>query len=177
MAQKMSITSAKPLRYLEIGAGSGALTRPIVERLRKQDYIDIVESDPTFCTSLRHQFAHLSNVYVHETSILNFEGKNYDVVISSLPLNAFHADLVCAILKKYKDLIKPGGYLSYYEYPGLEKLKSLFLFGKSASDFDDVQLLKRDFAKKYAKEAETIWWNFPPARIVLCKMNNDINHE
>lgn len=171
IAQKSSLTRAKPLRYLEVGAGSGALTRPIVQKMQAGDWIDIVENDPKFCISLRRQFAHLSNVAVHEISILDFKGQNYDILISSLPLNAFRAQMVNEILKKYESLVKTSGYLSYYEYLGLEKIKQALLFGKPALDFKDAQVLKRAFANKYGQEVDKIWWNLPPARVVHCKMN------
>lgn len=161
----------KPLRYLEVGAGSGAVTRHLVENMRSGDSMDIVERDPKFCVSLKNQFAHVPNVSVHEISILDFEGKNYDVLISSLPLNAFKAHMVEAILNKYENLVTRGGCLSYYEYLGVEKIKKAFLFGKHSQDFKIVQQLKHTFAAKYSVEVDKIWWNFPPARIVHCKMN------
>jgi phosphatidylethanolamine/phosphatidyl-N-methylethanolamine N-methyltransferase len=170
IAQKAKCAAKKPLYYLEVGAGSGALTRPLVNSMQEEDRMDIVENDPKFCASLRRQFSHLPNVAIHETSILDFEGKNYDILISSLPLNSFRAHMVQKILNKYISLIKSDGYLSYYEYLGLEKIKRAFLFGNSALDFKDAQVLKKEFAEKYGKEVDKIWLNFPPARIVHCKM-------
>ena len=170
MVQRSASGKGKPKRILEIGAGSGALTRPLVEKLRPTDFLDIVENDPNFCASLRKQFAHLNNVAVHEVSILDFKGKNYDVLISSLPLNSFKAHDVSEILKKYESLVKTGGILSYYEYVGLKRIKRALLFGRLAVDFKDAQLIKNAFANKYGKEIDKIWWNFPPARIIHCKM-------
>lgn len=165
-----TFNSSTSLRYLEVGGGSGALTRPIVTHLRPQDWLDIVECDPKFCIELRAQFAHLNNVAVHEISILDFSGSDYDIVFSSLPLNSFRAEMVEAILKKYEKLVKEGGYLSYYEYMGLKKIKQALLFGETASDFQCAQQLKRSFSDKYKQKVDTIWWNLPPARIVHCKM-------
>ena len=177
IAQKSSNETHKPIRYLEVGAGSGALTRPLVERMQAGDSMDIVEVDPKFCSSLRRQFSHLSSVSIHEVSILDFEGRDYDVLVSSLPLNAFRSQMVNDILKKYKSLVKPDGYLSYYEYLGLEKIKQILLFGETAKDFKKTQFLKREFANKYGKEIDKIWWNFPPARVVHCKMNENFRHK
>src|ERR1700722_148815 len=160
----------KPLRYLEVGAGLGSLTRPIVKKMQKGDWIDIVENDPKFCASLRREFSHVSNLAVHEKSILDFEGGNYDILISSLPLNGFKACKVHEILKKYESLVKKGGSLSYFEYLGLEKIKQALLFGERASDFKDTLALKQNFATKYGKDIDKIWWNFPPARVIHCKM-------
>lgn len=135
------------------------------------DHLDVVENDPKFCSILREKFAHLPHVTIHEVSILNFEGERYDALVSSLPLNAFKAQMVREILKKYKTLVKKEGSLSYFEYLGIEKIKQTFLSGEKASDFKDMVLLKRQFALKYGDQIEHIWWNFPPARVIHCKMS------
>lgn len=160
----------QPARYLEIGGGSGALTSHIVKSMHPLDQLDVVESDPKFCSILRDKFNHLPNVAVHEVSILNFEGGDYDALVSSLPLNAFKAQMVREILRKYKTLVKKEGSLSYFEYLGVEKIKQTFLSGEEASDFEDAILIKRQFALKYGEQIDHIWWNFPPARVIHCKM-------
>lgn len=165
-----SAASSTPKKYLEVGGGSGALTHHLVNKLLAEDRLDVVEVDSNFCVILRAKFGHLKNVTIHEVSILDFEGENYDALVSSLPLNAFRAYTVSKILKKYERLVRKGGHLSYFEYLGIETLKQAFLFGKPASDFKDMVVLKRQFALKYGKESDKIWWNFPPARVIHCQM-------
>lgn len=158
------------INYLEVGAGSGALTSRLIEKLRPQDQLDIVENDPKFCALLHKQFGHLSQVTIHEVSILDFTGKKYEVVISSLPLNAFPAHLVAKILEKYKNLSKKGGLLSYFEYVWLEKIKQALLCGAKARDFHEALTLKQCFANQYGTKVELIWGNLPPARVIHCQM-------
>lgn len=165
-----SSCNPNPTSYLEVGAGSGALTGRLVHNLRVQDTLDIVENDPKFCTILRNKFGQMPRVNVHEVSILDFSGKEYDVVISSLPLNAFPADVVAKILKKYESLVKKGGSLAYFEYVWLEKLKQALLSGMKAHDFKEALILKQRFASQYGKKAELIWRNLPPARVIHCQM-------
>ncbi len=162
--------SQDPIDYLEVGAGSGALTCRLVEKLRPQDRLDIVENDPKFCALLRKQFGHLSQVTIHELSILDFTGKKYEVIISSLPLNAFPAHLVAKILEQYESLSKKGGVLSYFEYVWLEKIKQALLCGAKAQDFREALTLKQRFAAQYGKKVELIWGNVPPARVIHCQM-------
>lgn len=158
------------INYLEVGAGSGALTCRLVKKLRPQDKLDIVENDPKFCALLRKQFGHVSQVTIHEVSILDFTEKKYEVVISSLPLNAFPAHLVAKILEKYENLSKKGGLLSYFEYAGLEKIKQALLCGAKARDFHETLSLKQHFAAQYCTKIELIWGNVPPARVIHCQM-------
>ena len=161
---------SQSIDYLEVGAGSGALTCHLVEKLRPQDRLDIVENDPKFCDLLRKQFGHLSQVTIHEVSILDFTEKKYAVVISSLPLNAFPAHLVAKILEKYENLSQKGGMLSYFEYVWLEKIKKALLCGAKARDFREALSLKQHFAAQYGKKIELIWGNVPPARVIHCQM-------
>ncbi len=163
----------RPTRYLEVGAGLGVFTRQIIGQMRPEDWLDIVETDHIFCMALRRQFGHLPNVAIHELSILDFEESDYDAVITSLPLNAFRAEMVDRVLKKYETLVKIGGSLSYFEYIGLEKLKKIFLFGQLACDFKGTLNLKRDFENKYFREIDYVWKNFPPARVLHFKKLND----
>jgi phosphatidylethanolamine/phosphatidyl-N-methylethanolamine N-methyltransferase len=112
LAQSMMqnhVTSPYPKRYLEIGGGSGALTFHLINKMRPEDKLDIVETDPNFCAILRKKFGHLENISIHQRSILDFEENNYDMLLSSLPLNAFHSSTVYKILEKYEQLVKAGG--------------------------------------------------------------------
>ncbi|MEZ5314720.1 MAG: methyltransferase domain-containing protein [Chlamydiales bacterium] len=160
----------RPLRYLEVGAGSGALTKHLIPKLRKNDTLDLVEIDPYFCLQLKKKYSHFPYIKIHQISILEFEKNNYDVVISSLPINAFKSSCVDKILIKYKTLVKQGGVISYFEYMGLGKIKKLYLLGKLQVDFNTILLLKKNFVESYCTEVNKIWWNFPPARVFHCQM-------
>jgi phosphatidylethanolamine/phosphatidyl-N-methylethanolamine N-methyltransferase len=159
-----------PLRYLEVGAGSGAMTKYLIPKLKLGDTLDIVEIDPHFCAQLRGKYGYLPHIKIYEASILDFEESRFDVVVSSLPLNAFKAAMVDQILLKYKNLVKPGGYVSYFEYIGLGRIKELYLSGKPQVDFKTILSLKKSFVKSYCTEIDRIWWNFPPARVFHCQM-------
>ncbi len=174
MTKKTSCPHTDPVRYLEVGAGSGALTKHIAKKIQADDTLDIVEMDRQFCKILNRKYGHLPNITVHEISILDFDQKDYDVVISSLPLNSFNSNLVDQVLLKYKYLAKDGGYVSYFEYIGLGKIKKLYLSGKLQMDFKTILSLKDSFVSNYCTEKDKIWWNFPPARIFHCQMEEVI---
>lgn len=164
------IISSQPIRYLEIGGGSGALTKHIIKKMRSVDTLDIVEMDSHFCHTLRCKYGHLPNVVVHEASILDFNQEDYDVVISSLPLNSFSSNLVDQVLLKYKQLVKKGGFISFFEYIGLGRIKEICLSGELQIDFKTILSLKSSFVEHYCLETHKIWLNFPPARIFHCQL-------
>ena len=158
------------LRYLEVGAGSGAVTKHLLKKLRPSDHLDIIEYDADFCALLHKKFHAHPKVTIHQASILDFEGEKYDVLISSLPLNAFSPALVAQILSKLQSLAKKGGHLSYFEYMGLGKLKQAVLRGEKRSAFKATLDLKRQFARNFCRESDKIWFNFPPARVLHCQL-------
>src|SRR6516165_8228434 len=48
----------RPRRVLEVGPGTGAVTREIVRQLRADDRLDIVEINASFVDVLRRRFEH-----------------------------------------------------------------------------------------------------------------------
>lgn len=174
LGQKMTkmarYLSTEGQRYLEVGGGSGALTRHLLKELGPADTLDIVEMDPQFCKALRKKFGHFPNVTIHEISILDFDQEGYDVVVTSLPLNSFRSDFVDKIFFKYTKLAKPGGYISYFEYIGLGKIKKFYLTGKPCDDFKTLLALKTSFVESYCTDTDKIFFNFPPARVFHCQM-------
>lgn len=158
-----------PLRCLEIGPGSGVFSEHLLEKLGSRDRLDLVEIEPHFCKHLVSKFTQVPNLFIHESSILDFEADPYDLVISGLPLNSFSSALVSQILAKLERLVKPKGMLSYFEYIGLQKVKESYLPPKMRKDFQNTLRQKRKFNDKHCQEVDHIWWNLPPARVLHCQ--------
>ena len=90
-------TESKPCRVLEVGPGTGAVTRQIVRRLNEHDRLDLVELNEKFAGLLSRRF--------RERTMLRGSGRaarvincpveqlgsdvRYDIVVSGLPLNNF----------------------------------------------------------------------------------------
>jgi len=53
------------LSILEIGAGSGSITREIVKELQQNDHFFAVEKDKEFAKSLQKEFVGHKNVFVN----------------------------------------------------------------------------------------------------------------
>jgi len=157
-------------RYLEIGAGTGIFTEQIIQKLKPTDILDIVEYDPMFCQILNKKFRHLSNVTIHESSILDYEAESYDAVISALPFNTFQTDFTNQVLMKYASLTKNGRYVSFYEYIGFASIKQTFLLGKKRLDFKRSLKLRQKFSNRYCEEIDHVWLNVFPARVRHCKI-------
>lgn len=160
-----------PRRILEVGPGTGAVTREIVRCLRPGDQLDIVEINAEFVAVIERRFAEeedfrrkrrLSKV-IH-APLQDVPGQGvYDFMISGLPLNNFSLALVEDIFRSYRRLLKPAGVLSYFEYLAIRNAKMLFV---SATEKQRLQSLGEYLDKQIRAAqigADKVFWNVPPA--------------
>ena len=160
-----------PQKILEAGPGTGAVTGCIIERLRRDDQLWMVELNPTFAAHLRTSFKEkpayreaASQCHLIEGSVqqLGHEGE-FDLVISGLPLNNFSSEDVQNILQAYAKLLKPGGVLSFFQYILIRPAKMFVSTGserdrlKGVGDAIEGMLGEREFAREW------VWVNVPPA--------------
>ena len=160
-----------PQKILEAGPGTGAVTGCIIDRLRHDDQLWMVELNPTFAAHLRTSFKEkpayrdaASRCHLIEGSVqqLGHEGE-FDLVISGLPLNNFSSDDVQTILQAYAKLLKPGGVLSFFQYILIRPAKMFVSTGperdrlKGVGEAIEGMLGEREFAREW------VWVNVPPA--------------
>jgi len=165
------VGTGPPQKILEAGPGTGAVTGVVVERMRPEDQLWMVELNPTFAAHLRSAFeqrpafrAVADRCHLVEGSVqaLGQEGQ-FDVVVSGLPLNNFSSDDVRAILEAYSRLLKPSGILSFFQYILIRDARAMVSFGGERSRLKGVGaaidgvLDKREFSREW------IWPNVPPA--------------
>jgi phospholipid N-methyltransferase len=123
----------KVRRILEVGPGTGAVTREIVAAMRPTDRLTLVELNDQFVEFLRGRlnddpaFRSVSDrISLIHASVLDLpENEPYDLIVSGLPLNNFDVAFVEQILTKLERLLAPGGTLSFFEYVAVRKAKSL----------------------------------------------------
>ena len=165
-----TLPTDRPWRILEAGPGTGAMTREILNQLRTDDRLVIVESNATFANHARRllndgqeEWPAAANAVVIEGRVeaARLEGE-FDWIVSSLPFNNFTAAEVAAIFDVYR-LRAPSGRLSFFEYLGVRGLKGLVAnhaTGRRLGEVAEVlrgMLVGREFAR------ETVWRNLPPA--------------
>jgi phosphatidylethanolamine/phosphatidyl-N-methylethanolamine N-methyltransferase len=158
-------------QILEAGPGTGAVTGCIVDRMRRDDELWMVELNPTFAAHLRTAFASKPAFRTVSPQCHLIEGsvqqlgheRHFDVVVSGLPLNNFSSDQVRDILEAYGRLLKPGGILSFFQYMMVRPAKMIVSGGaertrlKGVGDTIERVLREREFAREW------IWANVPPA--------------
>jgi phosphatidylethanolamine/phosphatidyl-N-methylethanolamine N-methyltransferase len=160
-----------PRRILEVGPGTGAVTRRIIDCMGPADSVDLVELNAAFVERLRACFqcepafravadrARVLHCPVEELP----HGASYDLIVSGLPLNNFAVADVQRILASLTGLLMPGGTLSFFEYIGVRSARAVFSgpserarlrgIGEAMQVVLDGRQIRRD----------AVWLNVPPA--------------
>ena len=160
-----------PWRILEVGPGTGSVTREILRRLIPGDRLDAVELNEHFVDRLHLLFEHdprfqrfVDQVIVIHSPVEKLSGEAvYDHIISGLPLNNFPVALVRDIFRAYIRLLKPGGVLSYFEYTLIRQLKSPFVGRRERRRLYRVGRVVNAYIRSYQIRRQQVLMNVPPA--------------
>lgn len=164
LAELPSQRQGKARSFLEVGAGTGIVTKRFVKKLEGNDTLDVVELQPKLCKRLHKKFGRIGGVKVHCTGIENFNpGKKYDAIVMTVPFNALPFKLVEKIWAHViNNLLAPGGTLSYIYYPGLPALKKMTLTGEKKEDFQNIQDHLNELYKEHGIGDRIEIRNLPP---------------
>ena len=163
----------RPAAVLEIGAGTGPVTRCLGTLLAAEDRLDICEIQDDFADIIeRDVLTHenfASAVAAGRVRLLRLpvqrlpNGRQYDFIISGLPLTSFPISDVQAVLAVVRRSLKPGGVFSYFEYVGLRRMKAAVLPGKQGRHARDVSSYLSENIARHQIHRRTILQNIPPA--------------
>ncbi|MCS7306178.1 MAG: methyltransferase domain-containing protein [Thermoguttaceae bacterium] len=156
---------------LEVGPGTGAVTRWILTRMRPEDRLDLVEINERFVAQLQQRFMaeapfdrFQAQVRIFHTPVQQMpETQPYDLVISGLPLNNFQVSEVQAILQKMTALLRPGGVLSFFEYMGIRRLRGLVAGRADRQRLQGIERMFRELFQRAEIRRDWVWLNVPPA--------------
>ena len=153
---KLQIHSTdRPLRILELGAGTGTLTKAILKALRPQDSLELVEINPHFCRMLRRKFKD-DGIRVHYEDVLEFEPEmRYDYVFSSIPYESIPEAVSEQIWRKKMELCTPDGMISYYKYLNINRFRCKF---------------EKRMVEECCVDKKLVFLNLPPAQLFTLKM-------
>ena len=141
-----------PKKVLEIGPGTGAVTRQIVKQIRPGDQLDLVELNDKFVEILHKRFDTERGFQEikHQTAIHNCPlqdygaAEEYDYIVSGLPL-------------------KPGGVLSYFEYMYVRPVRKVVSRGDENLRIREIDQIMGDYTRQFRIRRSWVWCNLPPA--------------
>jgi ornithine lipid N-methyltransferase len=148
---------------VELGAGTGPITRVIAEKARPETKVVVLERDEDFARLLRERFADLPNFDVIEGDVRDLSAMladrgigRVDHVISGLPVPSFPKELQQSLFRVVRDVLEPAGtYNQITEIPWVYQ-------GLYRKFFDDVRFV---FEPR----------NFPPAGAYYCRGAKDLS--
>jgi phospholipid N-methyltransferase len=158
-------------RILEVGPGTGVVTRHIVAALGPADRLDLVELNDSFVEHLRqrfrtepdfHRVSPRARVWHCPIERLPVD-QTYDAIVSGLPLNNFAVEEVRGILEVLTRLAEPGGTLSFFEYVGIRRLKGLLAGRAERQRLRGIGRLESEFLAGRQIRRDCVWANCPPA--------------
>src|SRR5690625_502692 len=148
----------KPLKILEVGPGTGPLTKQIIKCLRPIDSLDIVEIHKKFYQIVKSRYRQ-PNLQIHHSDILQFQPDyKYDYIFSSLPYENMPEEI--SQDRKSTRLNSSHVAISYAVFC-LKKKKNF------KSDFEE------DLVKKYGQNKKIVLRNLPPAKVYTLEINAD----
>ena len=163
----------RPASILEVGAGTGPMTRYLGTILEEDDELDICEIQDDFADILERDvltdspFAALvaqGRVRLFRLPVQMLPNdKQYDFVISGLPLTAFELQDVESVFDFVRRSLKPGGVFSYFEYIGLRATSRTFALGKRRARIRAVSAYLTSTLRRHRFATTVVFQNFPPA--------------
>lgn len=152
MLQHIPFEQVKVL--VELGPGTGAFTPFLLERMKSDASLILIELNEVFYDELLNKIKDPRAIIVHGSATdlpeilkkLNLE--KVDCVLSSLPLAIFTPQLAESILRASKDALNDGGHYIQFQYSLQSRKKIHRQFGNLKLAFTPL--------------------NFPPAFVYTC---------
>lgn len=149
----------KSYNMLELGAGTGSMTKYISEYMRPQDHLDILEIEEPLYEQLQDKFGPQDNIDIYQGDYLNFTGNApYDIIFSSLPYEGFPDENTEQIWEKKLGDCKNGGRITYFKY---------ISFDNFSCDFEERVV------SKLKQKQHIVVLNLPPARLFVLELDED----
>lgn len=168
-----------PRRILEVGPGTGAVTRAVIDALGPVDVLDLVELNDRFVERLRERLATeapfqrvsaRTRLFHQSVEDLPNEPK-YDVIVSGLPLNNFSVELVDRLLTALTSRLAPGGSLSFFEYVWIRNFKAAVSGSAERTRLSTIGRTINELLERHEFHRDLIWSNIPPAWVHHVRMN------
>lgn len=163
--------NGQPRRILEVGPGTGVVTDQIIAQLGPRDTLDLVELNDRFVAALRDRLASdehwkkvAERVRIHHMPVEQLPADQpYDAIVSGLPLNNFPVAVVRSILDHLQRLAGKDATLSFFEYVGVRRVKSLIAGGEERERLKGIACALGRVCEDSQFKQECVLMNVPPA--------------
>ena len=108
--------------FVEYGPGVGTFCQPVLDRMRKDATLLVIDTNPDFIAFLNKHFCDSRFIAVHGSAadvnetIREFGFEHADYVLSGLPFSTLPGDLGPRIAEETAKAIRPGGAFLVYQF-------------------------------------------------------------
>ncbi|MGW1772271.1 class I SAM-dependent methyltransferase [Streptomyces sp. NPDC002104] len=155
----------RPRAVLEVGPGTGAVTRHIQPSLGPLDTLELIEPNPRFAGLLRDSYRNDARVGLLPGLVQDHRLGAYDTIVCGLPFANFEAAVVEGILGQLLGALNPGGTLSFFAYAGVPPLRRALTSGGTRERTLGTQAVLERTLRRHRFRTETVLWNVPPAHV------------
>jgi len=165
----------KPSKVLEVGAGTGAVTRFLGPELRDGDELTICEKQPAFADYLcREVLTQPSFGPAMRDGRVRLEAcpleqlqtdDRFDYVISGVPFTVLERQHIEAILDAVRRMSNRDAVFSYFEYVVLRRLKAAAAVGAGRRRIRDMSAYLDATIRDHQFDHSLVLANMPPAHV------------
>jgi phosphatidylethanolamine/phosphatidyl-N-methylethanolamine N-methyltransferase len=153
---------AAPLRpgfgtVVEVGPGTGSLTRAILQRGIAPSDLTLFEMNPTFAGALRAAFPGVTVHAAPAQAMPDLVAPGVAAVVSGLPLLSMPEAVQRGIYEAAFRVLRPGGFVVQFTYGAGEPLAAAV----------------RGALHLTAQRGRRVWANLPPARVWIYSRQGD----
>lgn len=167
-------------RVLEVGAGTGTITRQILPLLAGGDELQIVEMDPVFVEHLEERVLEPYRVdhpgravtsHCRRIEEAELDG-GFDHIVCSLPFNGMKPEAVRSIFRHLLALLAEGGELSYFAYWGQDWIRAPLIGRNGRRRLRAIRAIRGSLRRRYHGQRRLVLWNILPAHAVRLRPVN-----
>lgn len=167
-------SSSKNPHILEIGFGDGTVTEEALHII-KDGSIDAIEADKNLYEHTKKRLQS-SGVRFHcgyfpDDFIQPQDVDQYDHIICTVPFKMLPRDSVERILKKSRELLKPGGTFTYISLIGARSLG--YIRDRSHDYKKKLSLLDEWEARYFESSVRLVWWNIVPVWVHTLQLKEE----
>ena len=148
----------EPVKILELGPGTGIFTGHILNQLRPDDHLDVVELNSHFVKHINKEYQ-ADNLHVHHCDFLKFETEHkYDYIFSSIPYERIPSQISKQIWQRKLSLCLEGSYITYYKYINFNRFRCKF---------------EKELVYRYGSDEKVVFRNLPPAKLFTLRIDDN----
>ena len=177
LTTRLRVTKGRQ-RILEVGPGTGSVTKRILEDMHDSDVLTICEINPRMMKALKDSLLKNADFILHQSRITFIEGPiqalpepaMFDTIICAIPFNNLPLNVVEEIFMKLKRVSHNDSYLSFFEYLGLREINMVISLQQRRRRMKQIEDFFDRLNSQHPTTRKIVWRNFTPINIYTVQL-------